>query len=87
MFLDGERLCVISRKPVVLKAQGSACGHGGSHICAWCWSPSHCDSKSDTSEKRWPLAIMMTFKSCRMRNPGKAKTPNIDRVRFDCQVF
>lgn len=33
------------------------------------------------------LAIMMTFKSCRMRQPGKVKIPTTVRVRFDRQVF
>lgn len=80
VFLDGE-MCVISRKPVVLRALGSARGPGGSHVYTCCWSLSHGDSNSGTSEKRWPLAITMTHKSPRTSNPGKAA-----RLRLDCQV-
>ena len=79
VFLDGV-MYVISRKSVVLRVPGSACGHGGSHIYT-CWSLSHGDRNRGTSEKRWLLAIMMTHKSSRTRNPGKAA-----RVRVDCQV-
>lgn len=80
VFLDGG-MYVISRKSVVLRVQSSTCGHGGSHVYTCCWSPSHGDRNSGTSEKRWHLAITMTHKSCRARNPGKAA-----RVRLDCQV-
>ena len=42
VFLDGV-MYVISRKSVVLRVPGSACGHGGSHIYTCCWSLSHGD--------------------------------------------
>lgn len=62
-----------SRKSAALRVQGFVCGYGESlaHTCAYI--PYHCGSNSDTAEKRWPLGIMMTFKSCRTRKPDKVR--------------
>lgn len=62
-----------SRMSAALRVQGSVCGCGESlaHPCAY--MPYHCGSNSDTAEKRWPLGIMTTFKTCRMRKPDKVR--------------
>lgn len=65
---------MISRKSTALRVQVSACGYGERkpHPYLWLYSIS-CDSKIDTAEKRGPLGIMMTFKSYKVRKPGKVR--------------
>lgn len=80
MFLDGG-MCVISGKSVVLRAQGSACGRGGSYVYTCCWSPSH------GKQEQWHIREeTATGHHDDTQVPQDEQSWQGSRVRLDCQV-